>query len=310
LIVDKNIYKIFLQYDDIKVQTLVGKKLEKEVVTFRDAERLNLSEKLDPSRDLYILSTSYLTGFDIPFPASVGIISNEMSPVDTRFTNDIVQAYGRLRSTVINAAIFYFRKPKREHFNESLILKKINDDLAYPTTDLLTDGKVNHTLVINEHLPKILQNQTFGSIESLANGLRDYGFEPSIDFIDEVRLEGFGLTLPEKIANLLSMEEYELGKFTDYVFMNINGDNSEYNGFNEKLIKLYACSYIAKMTDNQWLNDKIKTIDRYEDLIRIVKTFIDVNVAYQSEAIEFPEDTPEITRMLQSYTPTPNDYME
>ena len=307
---NKNIYKIFLQYDDIDIQTLVGKKLETEVVTFRDAERLNLSDKLEPNRDLYILSTSYLTGFDIPFPASVGIISNEMSPVDTRFTNDIVQAYGRLRSTVINAAIFYFRYPNREPFNESLIFKKIKDDLEYPTTDLLTDGKVNHTLVINKHLPEILRNQTYGSIESLANGLRNYGFEPSIDFIDEVSLAGFGLKLPDKISNLLSMEEYDLGKFTDYVFMNIDGDNSEYNGFNEKLIQLYACSYIAKMTDNQWLIDKLKTTDHYEDLIRIVKTFIDVNVAYKSEPIEFPEDTPEIIRMLKSDTPTPNELDE
>jgi len=241
---DENIYKRFLQHQDINIQTLVGKKLEKKVATFRDAERLNLSDRLDASRNLFILSTKYLTGFDIPFPASVGIISNEMSNVDTRYINDIVQAYGRVRSTVINAAIFYHRNPSRESLNEGLILKGINYDLKNPILDLLTDGRVNHTLVINKHLPELLKHQTYGTMQSLVSQLSVYGFQPQVEYIDEVRLSNVGITLPEKVANLLSMEEHELKRFTDYVFMNMNGDNAEYNGFTDNLIMLYACAFI------------------------------------------------------------------
>ena len=47
-----------------------------------------------------ILSTKFLIGFDFPYDASVGIFAQENSNVDNLSTNEIVQAYGRVRKSV------------------------------------------------------------------------------------------------------------------------------------------------------------------------------------------------------------------
>jgi hypothetical protein len=63
-----------------------------------------------------------------------------------------------------------------------------------------------------------------------------------------------------------------------YVFHNINGDNENYNGFNDKLIMTYAAAIISKICNNEWLDKKLDKVERYLDLINTLKIFIDTNI--------------------------------
>lgn len=304
---DENVYKRFYLNYDLNIQPLVGKHLEMKIATFINSNDSNLTNKLEQGNDLYILSTKFLTGFDIPFDASVGILTNENTPVETRYVNDIIQAYGRLRGKVLNAAIFYNNFTEDVPFNETLVINQIKQDLTNPSQDLMADGQVNHTLVINKHLPTILRHQTYSSADMLSENLKAFGFTPTVEHIEDARLTPSGITLPEKIQYLLTMGEYELNRYTDFVFMNISGDNPDYNGFNERLVMIYACAYIAKECNNIWLNEKLQNTDRYEDLIRILKTFIDVNVAQDAKVVSVSNEGFDIIRMLEEKPSSSNE---
>ncbi len=284
---DENIYKNFLQFDEIKTQALVGKHLEKKVATFKDADELNLSDKLDATKDLFILSTKYITGFDIPFDASVGIISNEKSHTDNRYINDITQAYGRVRMKVINAAIFYSRIDNVSTISNATFIAGFKNALANPTLDQLTDGMVNHTLVLNEHLPSILRQQTYNSIQDFADNLKPYGFRPTIKYIDDCMVIPSGITISDMVQNLKTYDAVVLKTYADYVFININGDLEDYNGFGERLLIIYAAAFISKLCENDWLDDRIRKTKRYHELVTILKTFIDVNVATKTVDVEY-----------------------
>ncbi len=306
---DENVYKRFFLNHDLNIQPLVGKHLEKKIATFIDSTNTNLTNKLELGKDLYILSTKFLTGYDITFDASVAILTNENTQVETRYVNDIVQAYGRLRGKVLNAAIFYNNSIEDLPFDEDLVISQIKNDLVFPSQDTMTDGKVNHTLVINKHLPSILRHQTYSSIEMLSDNLKAFGFAPVSEYIEDARLTPTGISLPEKIQCLLTMDEYELCRFTEFVFMNIGGNNPDYNGFSERLVMLYACAYIAKECENTWLNDKLLNTDRYEDLIQILKTFIDVNIATEPQQTPNENMKRDIYQMLEE-KPSPSSEMD
>lgn len=224
---DKNIYKRFSQDDTIKTQQLVGAHLEKEVATYRDNSEKPLTSKIDLDNDLYILSTKYITGFDIPFNASVAIIANEKCPTDTRYINDIVQAYGRVRKTVLNASIFYSRNEYSETINDEDFLNNFKNALSHPRPQHHTNGKVNHTMVLSEQLPSILRRETYNSLESFAENLKPFGFNPIIIDVDIEKLNSADVRLYEKIHNLKSLDLNRLKRYAEYVFNNINGDNKK-----------------------------------------------------------------------------------
>lgn len=275
---DKNIYKRFSQDDTIKTQQLVGAHLEKEVATYRDNSEKPLTSKIDLDNDLYILSTKYITGFDIPFDASVAIIANEKCPTDTRYINDIVQSYGRVRKIVLNAGIFYCRNEYTETITDEEFLKNFNHALAHPKAQHLTNGKVNYTMVLSEFLSIIMRRETYNSVELFAENLKSFGFNPIIIATDIEKLNSADLRLHEKIRNLKSLDLYKLKSYAEYVFNNINGDNENYNGFNDKLIMIYAAAIISKICNNKWLDKKLDKVERYSDLISSLKTFIDTNI--------------------------------
>ena len=275
---DKNIYKRFSQDDTLKTQELVGAHLEKEVATYRDNSEKPLSSKIDLDNDLYILSTKYITGFDIPFNASVAIIANEKCPTDTRYINDIVQAYGRVRKTVLNAGIFYSRNEYTETITDEEFLKNFNHALANPKAQHLTNGKVNHTMVLSECLPTLMRRETYNSVETLAENLKPFGFNPIIVAEDIEKIHSANVILHEKIRNLKTLDLNLLKRYAEYVFNNINGDNENYNGYTEKLILTYVAAIISKTCNNQWLDNKLDKIERYSDLVSTLKTFIDTNI--------------------------------
>jgi hypothetical protein len=275
---DKNIYKRFSQDGTIKTQFLVGAHLEKEVATYRDNSEKPLTNKIDLDNDLYILSTKYITGFDIPFDASVAIIANEKCTTDTRYINDIVQAYGRVRNKVLNAGIFYSRNEYTETITDEEFLNNFNHGLTHPNPKHLTNGKVNHTIVLSEYLPTIMRRETYNSVDALAENLKPFGFNPIIVATDIEKLNSADLRLHEKIRYLKTLDLYKLKSYAECVFNNINGDNENYNGYNDKLIMIYSAAIISKVCNNKWLDKKLDKIERYSDLISVLKTFIDTNI--------------------------------
>ena len=206
---DKTIYKRFSQDTTIKTQFLVGSHLEKEVATYRDNSEKPLTSKIDLDNDLYILSTKYITGFDIPFDASVAIIVNEKCPTDTKYINDIVQAYGRVRKTVLNADIFYSRNDYTETITDEEFLNNFNHTLAHPKPQHITNGKVNHTKVLSECLPTLMRRETYNSVEALAENLKPFGFNPIIVAVDIEKI--FSETLRDKFKWAF---EIDYDKFT------------------------------------------------------------------------------------------------
>ena len=275
---DKTIYKRFSQDTTIKTQFLVGAHLEKEVATYRDNSEKPMTNKIDLDNDLYILSTKYVTGFDIPFDASVAIIANEKCPTDTKYINDIVQAYGRVRKTVLNAGIFYSRNEYTETITDEEFLNNFNHALAHPQAQHLTNGKVNHTRVLSECLPTLMRRETYNSLESLAKNLKSFGFNPIIVAEDIEKIYSANMVLHEKISYLKTLDLNLLKRYAEYVFNNINGDNENYNGYNDKLIKIYVAAIISKVSNNKWLDEKLDKIERYSDLVSVLKTFIDSNI--------------------------------
>ena len=309
---DQNIYKRFLQDPNIKTQPLVGDKLKTKIATFKESKNINLTNKLDENNQLFILSTKFVTGFDVPFDASVGIISNENDPTDVRYINEIVQAYGRVRKQVNNAAIFYRRQDRLDFTNENEIINKFQANLKNPNIEQMTYGQANHTLVLAGHLKQKLRQQTYNSPEELAENLKEYGFSVLIETIDINAIEQSGMTISNRIQNLLTYEPSILKNFAEYVFKNIQGDNENYNGYGEYLIIIYAAAIIASSGLNPWLEDKIKKARGYKDFVWDLKAFIDVNTLSEEMMAEgyqdwHPERKVEKIRASEWYQNAEND---
>lgn len=274
---DAKVYKYFLQYEDIATQPLVGKHLEVKVQMFKDAERLDMSNLLNLDNDLFIMSTKFITGYDFPADVSVAIISNEKSITDGRYIPDIVQAYGRVRGRVHNSAIFYDRYDTTTNITDEEFMSEFEKHTINPLTGFPYNGEINHTTVVIEHLPKMLRQLTFNSADELATNLQAYGFNAAIDYRDEGVIIPSGLTICDMVMNLQSIEPAKLKENTQYVLSNIQGDNEDYNGFGTNLLVAYASAYIAQTCENIYLNERIKKVKRYDDLVTLIKTFIDAN---------------------------------
>jgi hypothetical protein len=237
--------------------------------------------------NLFILSTKFITGYDFTADASVGIISNEKSMTDGRYIPDIVQAYGRVRGKVHNAVIFYDRIDTTTNITHEEFMSRLDLELTNPITGLTYNGEVNHTNIIIKHLPEMLRKQTFNGSDELAINLQAYGFQATIDYCDDGVIIPSGVTINQRVMNLQSMEPAKLKENTQYVLNNIQGDNEDYNGFDSDLLVAYTAAYIAQTSSNAYLNKRISKVKRYDDLVDIIKTFVDVNTQGRLNLNEF-----------------------
>ena len=278
--------KNLISLDGISTQILVGEKLDTKLRTtkeFTEAEIYNMSNGiLDENIEVSILSTKYLTGFDIPFTASVIILSHydSVSPVENRTINDIVQAYGRMRGEVKSAVIFYHN----DNFNKKTDIKFYENEFEQALkTAIKIHGKpepVNHTEILKDYLPSIEEHRTFKDIHSLVEGLTLKGFQvdDSQYLRTTITIINPQLSLSEKLRNLLTLNVEVLRYHVEIVFKNINGDAKSYSGFNKQYLTLFAAAYIIKLSENNWLTESADSSTQVERLILVMKTFIDVNV--------------------------------
>ncbi len=267
-----------------KIQLLIGETLaiKTSAIKTKSLKEYNLLEKsmVDLDANVFILSTKYLIGFDLEFDASVGIIMNENSEVDNFNANQLVQAYGRIRKNVIEASIFY---NSNEIENEGITeIEKMINQVEYNSVYLTN---------IQSHLGSLNNSLSYPQ-SNLIKSLTEYGFEVKVDETsNEVR--STSSTFGDKYQNLINQEnkdQFYLQKELIKVYSKIKGDDSSYNGYNQKQLLLWAAAYIGVVTDSDYLTNYIP--ERYERLLLRVKTFIDVNdLAHPNKMTEMDKVT-------------------
>lgn len=283
---DINKIKNLINNDEFgyKIQLLLGETLaiKTSAIKTKSYKEYNLMDKsiVDLDADVYILSTRYLIGFDLEFDAAVGVIMNENSDVDNFNVNQLVQAYGRIRKNVIEASIFY---NSNEVENESIIeiekmINKVEYNFVYLSNIQSHIGNLNNSLSYPQ--------------SNLIKSLTEYGFEVNVDE-ESNEIRNSTSTFGNKYQNLINQEnkdQYFLQKELIKVYSKIKGDDSSYNGFNQKQLLLWAAAYIGVVTDSDYLTNYIP--ERYERLLLRVKAFIDVNdLAYPNKMTEMDRIT-------------------
>jgi len=249
-----------------KVQTLVGATLSTKLSQYKSKTIKELNDielsKIDLDADVYILSTKYQIGFDIPFDCAVGIITDQSSEVDSKTINEIVQAYGRCRGLVIDAKLFY-----RNTQDLGIMINKEEKSIS----------KIEYN---EEYLSKIQENIKNINIaltfprKQMIKSLKQYGFEVSEDEFDG-EVTGNTVDIQSKLLNLMHQDPYIQHKQLKIVKNTIKGDDEEFNGFNQKALLLWATAYLYGETSSTYLLNQEGRV--YSRILKRAKTFIDVN---------------------------------
>jgi hypothetical protein len=267
---DINKYKNILHQNRYgrETQTLVGDNLslKTSLIKSKTIKEQELIEqgKIDESKNIYLLSTSYVIGYDIDFDCSMAICVNQNSDTETKYINDIIQAYGRARKNVIDATIFYSSCEAQVTRQQVIDAEK---------AIIATVFDENYLTNIQQHIKVINSYMTFGR-NNLVRNLRERNF-----IVDDVYEEVEKITSPmgglqNEIRNIINQDIEVTDKQISFMCNNIAGDDDEYNGFNEKALLIFAYGYITKKTNSIYLNDVPDKIDR---CIVKLKTFLDVN---------------------------------
>lgn len=267
-----------------KTQTLVGETLAVKTSgvkpkTYGEYNNL-LKSKIDDSADVYILSSKYLIGFDLNFDASIGIIMDENSKVDSFNVNQVTQAYGRVRKNVIEAKIFYnslgTSNKEINKLEEAIESIEFDENYLEKIQPIIKD--INHSFSY--------------PMSNLTNSLNEYGFTV-VEDKNEGTVVSTSANFPIKYRNLIIQEDqdpYIRHKELIKVYNKIKGDDPNYNGYTTKDLLLWATAYIALETGSEYL---LKAdAQRYDRLLKTAKTFIDVNdLAYPDQMNEMDKIT-------------------
>ena len=279
----KQLMQKIVLLEGITTQFLVGDSLNTKIKTikeFSEVEMANMAKGiLSTDIDVSILSTKFLTGYDITFPATVFIVSNynQIITVDNRTVNDIVQAYGRLRNKVISAAVFYNNKNFHEKNDIPTYERRFDEALKNPAMEHLTQSGINHTRVLHEFLPRIEEIRTFSSINTFTENLSLKGFQVDVQPIQHEVLVHEGISIQEKMKHLLFLDTQTLAYHLEKVFSSIQGDCDSYHGYGKQYLALFSSAYICSAMDNEWLHKSISRSTTIDRLIDVMKTFIDTN---------------------------------
>jgi hypothetical protein len=249
-------------------QTLVGDKLHTKLAKAKshtlESDELNETATLDLTKNIFILSSKYLIGFDIQFDASIGIIADQTSDVNALTVNEIVQAYGRIRNKVLNAKLFY--RSTGSDFDINQLEKEIRK-VEFANND-------NYLEETQPNIVNILKHITYsGMFESI---MKSYGFDITFNK-DHINPETQQLRFPEKYRNIVNQDEYLIHKQLKQVYSNIQGDYAEYNGFSKADLLLYSTAYLAARTGNEYMTNY--PAREYERLLNAAKVFIDLNLS-------------------------------
>jgi hypothetical protein len=267
---DVDVYqKIFKLYPN-RHQSLVGDKLAYKVnalCPFTTEEQKMLKEgRINQEKDIFLLSTSYVIGFDIKFDAAIAILVDQSRDAERKYINDIVQSNGRIRKKVIEPTVFY-RARKVDKQLDSQNFNVYIDDID---TQFLSDNYLSYN---HANYKAINELRTF-PIQNLISSLNEFGFEVNdmTEMQDKVLRDTIDI---KKLTTNVSSQDKSISTiYIKYICDNIAGDNIHYSGVNTKMLLVYAYGYLNSVTDRTVLNN----IDReYDRLLSKVKLFLDVN---------------------------------
>lgn len=272
---DKKEIKKLVQLTE-NYQCLLGDKLlhklSDEIRMSKNIEENCKRGIIDNDCQLFILSTKYLTGFDIHIKdADVFIYANENSKTDNKSVYDIKQALGRLRSGCSNAYLVY--QSKGFDNNVHSMIREIKQSDSY-TMD--NQGIVN----------RIGQALTY-DVQRLAIKLNEFGVNLITQSLDEQNenVEFERLTNGRALRKLLDfyngnykvVDEYSDNellymRFYNNIIKELSLSNE--GGYSFNLLKLYAVVYMVQnFSDNVYikgLRDKIYDNDEVK-LNRVIK---------------------------------------
>lgn len=249
-------------------QRLTGDKLEIKLSKYQP---LTIEEKemadagiIDTTKKIFILSTSYLIGFDIPFDCNMFICVDQLNEVERKYIADIIQAFGRCRGKILQANLYY---------RESAIqptLQEINEAKA---SIIKTEENEEWLTNIQNKMEIINTSLTFGK-ENLIKNLNKNNFQiikenNLIEIAKKVKT-----TIKEEIQNVIKQDlEITRNQF-NHIVHNIQGDNDDFNGFGERDLLIFSYAIVANITQSPYLMN----IPREKKLIiDKIKYFFDVN---------------------------------
>lgn len=275
---DINKYKNILHSDNYGEQTqiLVGEKIaiKTSLIKARTLdEQIKIETgQIDTTKDIYILSTSYTIGYDIDFDCSLAICVDGYNVAECKYLNDIIQAFGRCRNNVYNATIFY------SGISEKLIPTRI-DVLNAENAIVNTEWTAEYLTQIQPHINTINKSLTF-NVNSLIQSLKQANFnvkDMTAD-ADKPKAPKGGLTF--SINNIIEQDIEVTQPQVLTILNNIEGDDSEFNGFGVKPLLIHSYGYIAKLTGSQYL---LHVPDKMDRCIDKLKSFFDVNDELMTE---------------------------
>lgn len=272
---DKSEIKKLVQLTE-NYQCLLGDrllhKLSDEIRMSKTTEERCKRGVIDNDCQLFILSTKYLTGFDIHLKdAEVFIYANENSKTDNKSVYDIKQALGRLRNGCNNAYLVYQARGFESNVHSMLNEIKQTDNYTIDNQGIV--NKIGQALTYN--------------VQSLTTKLSQFGVNLITQSFDEQN-ENIAFDRLTNGRALRKLFDFYNGNYTvideysdnELLYMrfysNIIKELSLSNegGYSFNLLKMYAVVYLLRnFSDNEYikgLKDKIYNGDEVK-LNRIIK---------------------------------------
>ncbi len=251
-------------------QPLVGDNLaiKTALIKFKSGldKAMNDEGRIDLTKNILILSTSYLIGFDVEYDCVLLICVDQFSDTESKYLNDIIQAIGRCRKTPIETIICY----KQNSFDS----QPTKEDVIRAKKEIINTPFTVETLnQIHTPLALINSSLTFPK-QNLITNLEDRNFIVKDEFEIYETLNNKKLLLEHRI-NQIYLQPIDVT--ADYLYRictEIAGDDHNENGFDEKIMLPYAYGVIYNLTQSPYLAAIPNTLEK---TITRIKTFLDVN---------------------------------
>ncbi|MEN3324236.1 hypothetical protein VP395_10895 [Mariniflexile soesokkakense] len=295
---DKN-YHVSNKFKNVK--NLVGKNLAIKIAPYDRTNNINDAELTDC--DLLVCSSAYFAGFDIKKDVSICIVSNQCTDAYKIGVNDIIQAYGRCRNTVLNAlfvnvtAKYDVTTKKQTCYPTSTAeitnaITKYNNDLSYYNTvahgatyytqiadyeQITPQLHVNRALLLQPVFNKVINYQLYNK-NVLLECLNDADFIVTDYVSSNVELEKYSNATPfkERLTNLLKLNVNVL--LNSYKTAKYNLKTKDNGSFSTGLAFEYLTAYLLKST-NAELVDKLNNKRVYaNEFYKSMDLFIRANV--------------------------------
>lgn len=291
-------------FSDLDTKNGTGDALRVKLAPFKgDASREELS--FDDC-DLIVFSSSYFAGFDINHECSICIISEQNNDAYKININNLVQAYGRCRTTVQNALYVNITSPQsgdntyvptsEEQVNTSLTMFK--EDFSYFSSvadrasayhevnqhECITPSlDVNRAYLFNKALNTMNDYQQYNK-DVFIERLKDYNFEVT-DYVTTNTLvsKKTSTVFSERLLNLMDIDEHQLLKDYEKIKSNIKNKSTNKGSFNSNLAMEYLSAYLLKVSDASLLIEKLQASKKVKrkDIFVSINLLLRVNTDTQ-----------------------------